>query len=164
MSSCNRRSFLLGSSALAVAGCGFTPAYAPGGAATRLQNSILVDEPKEREDYLFTRRVEERLGRPSPADYALSYSIAISEQPIAISANNVITRFNMLGTITYALRDMTTEKVLTSGKVDSFTSYSAAGTTVATQAARSDAEERLMTILADQMITRLTAEADTLPA
>ncbi|WP_397543570.1 LPS assembly lipoprotein LptE [Roseovarius salis] len=162
MSSFSRRSFLL--SAAALAGCGFSPAYGPGGAATRLQVAVLVDSPDSRPGYLLTRRFEERLGRPDPARYGLSYSIDIRDSAIAISSANVITRYNKLGTVTYALRDLESEKVLASGKVDSFTSFSASGTTVATQAADRDAEERLMTILTDKIITRLTAEADSLPA
>lgn len=162
MLSFDRRLFLL--TAAALAGCGFRPAFAPGGPATRLQSTILVDEPPDRPAYLMTRRFEERLGRANPAIYGLSYSISLNEEPIAISANNVITRYNILGSVTFALRDLDTEKVLTSGKVDNFASYSASGTTVATQAAQRDAEERLMMILTDQMITRLTADAAQLPA
>jgi LPS-assembly lipoprotein len=41
--------------------------------------------------------------------------------------------------------------------VESFTAFSAAGSPVATQAAERDAEQRLMTILADQLVTRLIA-------
>ncbi|GAB4285838.1 MAG: LPS assembly lipoprotein LptE [Roseovarius sp.] len=148
----------------ALAGCGFAPAFAPGGAATRLQGSILVDAPDSRPAYLLTRRIEERLGRADAPRYGLSYSIALADTPIAISSSNVITRYNKLGSITWALRDLDSEKVLASGKVDSFTSYSASGTTVATEAAERDAEARLMAILADQIITRLIADAATLPA
>ena len=163
MSSYSRRLFLL-SGAAALAGCGFAPAYGPGGAAAPLQNAIRVDAPDTRTGYLLTRQFEERMGRANPARFGLSYSIKTSESAIAISSNNVITRYNLLGQVTFALRDLSTDKVLTSGKVDNFTSYSASGTTVATQAARRDAEARLMTILTDQIITRLTAEAGTLAA
>ena len=163
MLSFNRR-FVLLSLPAALAGCGFSPAFAPGGAATRLQNSILLDEPKGREGYLFNRHFEDRLGRGHAARYGLSYSISLDEDAIAIAEDNVITRFNLLGGVKYALRDMQSKAVLVSGQVDSFTSYSASGTTVATQAAQRDAEARLMVILADQVINRLTAEAGKLPA
>lgn len=153
---------LLGSAALvggALAGCGFAPAYGPNGKASKLQGSILADTPNERLGYLFVRRFEERLGRGAPARYGLSYSIETNERALAINANNVITRINILGQLTYALRDMESERVLSSGKVDSFTSYSATGTTVATQSAQRAAEDRLMTILTDQLVTKLTADA-----
>lgn len=161
MSWYNRRLFLI--SAAALAGCGFTPAFAPGGAATRLQGRVLVDEPDSRPGYLLTRRFEERLGRANPARYGLSYSIGLTDSAIAVSSTNVITRYNKIGTVTWALRDLETDKVLTSGKAESFTSYSASGTTVATQAAERDAEARLMAILTDQIITRLIADAEKLP-
>ncbi|MEO0752429.1 MAG: LPS assembly lipoprotein LptE [Pseudomonadota bacterium] len=163
MLSFDRRVFLLSSLAL-TAGCGFTPAFAPGGAATKLQNSVMLDDPGDRADYVLVRRFEERLGAAAPARYGLSYSVLMYERGIAISSNNIITRYNVLGTVTYALRDMSTEKVLTSGKVEHFTSYSAEDTTISAQAAKQDAEERLMLIMTDQMITRLTAEAGQLPA
>ena len=159
----DRRLFLLSSLAV-TAGCGFTPAFAPGGEATRLQNSVSLDDPGDRADYVLVRRFEERMGPAAPARYGLSYSVAMIETGIAISSNNIITRYNVLGSITYALRDMSTDKVLTSGKVENFTSYSAEDTTISAQAAKQDAEERLMLIMTDQMITRLTAEAGKLSA
>lgn len=155
--------FLIGSAA-ALGGCGFTPVYGPGGEASRLQNSILVDTPTDRGSYLLTRSLEDRLGRASLPRYGLSTALEISEDPIAISANNVTTRYNLLGEATYALRDLESGAVLTSGKVDNFTAYSASGTTVATQAAARDAHARLMDILAGQITTRLIAVAADLPA
>ena len=162
MSSFNRRLFLLGTATI-VAGCGFAPAYGPNGPAQSLQGTIAVDEPDSRAGYLLTRALEDRLGRPAPARFGLSHSITLSQEAIAISRSNVTNRFNLLGRVTYALRDLGTGEVLTSGKLDSFTSYSASGTTVATQAAERDAEERLMTILADQLTTRLIAASSSLP-
>ncbi|MBL3565900.1 hypothetical protein JMM59_12930, partial [Rhodovulum sulfidophilum] len=47
--------------------------------------------------------------------------------------------------------------VVQSGEVDSFTAYSATGSTVATRTAERDAYRRLMVILADEMVTRLLA-------
>jgi LPS-assembly lipoprotein len=163
MSSFNRRTILFGA-VLSLVGCGFTPAYGPDGGATRLEGSILLDEPTTRPAYQLTRHIEDRLGRSSNARYGLSYAIDITEAPIAISANNVTTRYNILGEITYALRELDTGAVVTSGKVDNFTSYSTSGTTVATQAAESDARDRLMVILGDQIITRLIVVAPDLPA
>ncbi|WP_135501038.1 LPS assembly lipoprotein LptE [Roseovarius aestuariivivens] len=164
MWSCNRRALLAALPGFALAGCGFSPAYGPGGAATRLQNTVLADAPVGRPAYLLTRHIEDRLGRGSPARYGLSYAINLDEEAIAISANNVTTRYNILGNVKYALRDLQSTEVLLTGSADSFVGYSASGSTVATQAARRDAEARLMTILAEQILNRLTAEAGALPA
>src|SRR6056297_2561763 len=162
MSSFNRRLFLLGTATI-VAGCGFAPAYGPNGPAQSLQGTIAVDEPDSRAGYLLTRALEDRLGRPAPARFGLACSVSLDTQSAAISASNVANRGNLLGGVTYALRDLETGEVLVSGKVDSFTSFSSSGTTVARQAAERDAQERLMTILADQLTTRLIAASGSLP-
>lgn len=154
----NRR--LFGLTALgALAACGFTPVYGPGGGGSALQNAVSVDAPVTREAYLLTREIEQRLGRATDARYGLGYDITVRQESIAISSNNVTTRYNLIGQVTYALRDLATQKVVNSGKVNSFTGYSASGSTVATQAAERDARARLIQILADQLITRLVATA-----
>lgn len=147
-----------------LASCGFTPAYGPNGAASRLQNRILVDEPGDRDSYLLVRQLETRLGRSAAPDFGLSIALDVSEERMAITSNNITTRFNVIGKATYALRDLGDGKVLTSGTVDSFTGYSATGSTAATQTAEADAHERLMVMLADQMVTRLIAASGSLPA
>ncbi len=154
MSLFSRRIFCFGLFA-ALPACGFTPVYGPGGAGSALQNAVLVDTPITREDYLLTRELETRLGRANPGRYGLSYSITVGSESVAISKDNVTARFNLLGNATFALRDLETLAVVTSGKASNFTGYSASGSTVATQAAERDARERLMVILANQIITQL---------
>ena len=109
------------------------------------------------------QRLEERLGRGSAPAYGLSLALNVKQERMAIDATNITTRFNVIGKATYAMRSLDDGAVLLSGSVDSFTGYSATGTTAATQAAQRDARERLMTILADQIVTRLMAQAGTLP-
>ncbi len=162
MLSCNRRVFLLG--AAAVAGCGFTPAYGPNGSARALQGQVLVQSPDSSDSYLMTRQLEDRLGRSSAPKYGLTYALDFVEEGMAISSTNITTRFNVVGKATYALVDLETEQVLTSGVVNSFTGYSTTGSTVATLAAERDARERLAVILADQVTTRLIAFSPELPA
>ena len=162
MSCFNRRLVLLCGLA-ALAGCGFTPAYAPSGDGGALLNRVQVTAPSTRAGFLLTRELESRLGRVPDARFVLTPSISLQRSAIAISAQNVATRLNLLGNVTYTLRDTQTDIVVARGSVDSFTSYSASGTPVAAQAAERDAEERLMRILADQLITRLLAAAPDLP-
>jgi LPS-assembly lipoprotein len=156
MLSSDRRLFCLGLAA-ALGGCGFRPVYGPGGSAAGLQNAVLVDAPLDRDAYLLTREIEDRLGRATDPRYGLSPAIITRAEAIAISSNNITTRYNLLGEVTYALREIEGGKVLTSGKVSNFTSYSASGTTVATQAAERDARERLMVMLAGQIIREIEA-------
>lgn len=140
---------------LAVAGCGFQPVYAPGGTGGTLQGRVEVSEPDTRDAFLLTQRIEERLGRAGDPVYDLDVTVRSESDGLAVDRQGSTTRFNLLGEADYALTDTRTGQIVTSGTVDSFTGYSATGTTVATLAAERDAQQRLMVILADQIITRL---------
>jgi LPS-assembly lipoprotein len=156
MSLFSRRSLL--ALPLALAACGFSPIYGPDGAGTQLRNQVLIQEPSSQAGYLLTRHLETRLGRSgSSARYALDLTIIMDEDDLAINSSGDITRYNLTGTVEFALRDTNTGMIITSDKVESFTAYSATGTTVATLAAERDAGERLMTILGDQITTQLYA-------
>lgn len=156
MSSSDRRLFLLTGLA-ALAGCGFAPAYGPGGGGADLRGQVEVEEPDTRAGYLLTRDLESRLGRNASGRYMLVPEISLDTEAIAIDRRNVAGRFNILGSVRYTLTDLQTGETVSSGIVDNFTAYSARGTPVATRAARRDAEARLMAILADQLVTRLLA-------
>ena len=155
MSLLNRRLILL--APLALAACGFQPVYGPGGNGIALQNRVLVVKPDERYGYFLTREIEERLGRASAPAYGLALTITTKEEGLATDLEGNTRRFNLVGSVDYALRDLATGQIVTSGKVENFTGYSATGTTVATLAGEQDAQVRLMTILANQIVTRLSA-------
>ncbi len=157
MSSSDRRQFLFLMAAMPVAACGFAPAYGPGGAAAGLQGRIRVDDPSDKNGFDLVERLEERLGRPEAPRYALSYTIVTRTIGVGITPENAITRYNLTGSIDWGLTDTTTGTRLTGGRVNSFTSYSATGSTVAGLAAEQDAAFRLMRLLADQIVTRLIA-------
>ncbi|MDF1727393.1 MAG: LPS assembly lipoprotein LptE [Sulfitobacter sp.] len=155
MSSHSRRFALL--APLALAACGFSPLYAPGGTGARLQGRVLVDEPGDENSYLLTRELEERLGRGDTPVYGLTLAVLTSERQLAVNREGYIERFNLVGRADYSLRDLTSGAIVTSGFVENFTGYSATGTTVVTLAGERDARERLMNILADQITARLLA-------
>ncbi len=159
MSLSDRRTFVLGLAALTGA-CGFEPVYAPGGPATALRNSILVDPPSDPVGFELVQELERRFGEPTAARYRLSADIALAEDSIGVTADQTISRFRLRGRVDYAVIDPDTDQTLTTGRAESFTTYSATSTTVATRSARRDAERRLMVILADQITTRLSTTAE----
>lgn len=156
MSSSDRRLFLLTGLAM-LAGCGFAPAYGPGGGGAALMQQVAVRAPDTRPGYLLTRDLEARLGRAGSARYELVPEITLTTEAVAIDRRNVTGRFNILGSVRYALTDRQTGETVATGTVDSFTAYSALGTPVATRAAQRDAEVRLMSVLADQLVLQLLA-------
>ena len=145
--------------ALPLAGCGYTPVYGPNGTGTQLQNRVLVDEPLTPDGYLITRQLETRLGRTNDAGYTLSVTTNTKEESLAFDADGDIERYNLVGTADYTLVNTATGAIAASGQVSNFTGYSATGTPVAALAAERDANERLMIILADQIVTELQTQA-----
>ena len=160
MSSPDRRTVLAsGLLLLGLAACGFTPAYAPGAPATGLQGAIRMAEPDDKAGFDFVQRMEERLGRDINPRYDLTYSITTDTVGIGEQRNNTTTRYNITGSVDWGVVDRTSGARLTGGKVTNFTSYSATGSTLASLSAQEDAQYRLMRILADQIVTQLTATA-----
>jgi LPS-assembly lipoprotein len=89
--------------------------------------------------------------------YDLTYSTQTNTEGVAITGEGAITRYNLTGAVDWALvRD---GQQVAGGRVDSFTSYSATGSTVAGLTAKEDAGRRLMVILADQIVARLMVAA-----
>ena len=155
MSSFERRTFLLSFAALA--GCGFTPVYAPGGDAGDLRGRIEVLPPADEEGFALVNRLEERLGRGAAAEYLLTAEIRIREEAVGFLPDGTISRYNVLGQVPWRLIRGETEVL--AGTERSFTSYSATSTTVATIVAQRDARRRLMVIVADRITAKILAEA-----
>jgi len=151
----NRRRFGVILAAAALAGCGFTPVYGPDGTGAALLGQLSLDPPQDRNDYLLQRRIEERLGQATAGAWRLSTQIKTDDIGLGFTTDGDITRYNINGTTDYTLRRTGSSEIFRQGKIQHFTSYSATGTTVATLAAKRDAEVRLMTILADQIIDQL---------
>ncbi len=151
----NRRTVLGLLAALPLAACGFTPVYREGSAGRSLRNAVLVDAPQTRADFDLIRAVEDRLGRAETPRYGLSVAQTIGQTGLAVQGSAAITRYNLVGTANYSLRDVTTNALVVSGEVDSFTSYSATASTVGTSSAEIDARRRLSVALADLIVSQL---------
>ena len=83
-------------------------------------------------------------------------SLTTNRIGVGITPENAITRYNRTGQVNWQLKD-DSGTTRAEGLAQSFTSWSATGSTVAGLAAEEDAAYRLMRILADQIVTRLIA-------
>jgi LPS-assembly lipoprotein len=155
MSWLNRRAIL--ALPLALAACGFTPAFGPAGPATALRGTIALADTETRDGFEFIKRMEDRLGRASAPRFDLGYSISTGKASLGFTTDGAITRFNLTGSVTWTLKDRATGDVLASGVEQNFTAWSATGVTIAAVNAGSDANVRLIRILADQVTQRLIA-------
>ncbi|WP_170754580.1 LPS assembly lipoprotein LptE [Ruegeria lacuscaerulensis] len=160
MSLFDRRTLLL--LPLALAACGFEPVYAPGGSGSALNGRVEVSAPNSVNSYLLVQNLEQRLGRTasSGSDYALNVNVSTVRRRAAITQTNETDRYTIEGRADFALRSNATGQVITSGSVADFVGFSAAGSTVSELADERDANERLMVILSDQIISRLYATPD----
>ena len=159
VASVSRRSAVVGLCSLPIAACGFRPVYGPGGPGQELRGRVAIADPENRLSFGLVTRLEERLGRSQVPAYELSYQISTRRAGLAISETNDTTRVRIDGAAQYLLREASTDRQLIAGEVSSFTAFSTTGSTLATDAAARDAEERLMILLADLMVDALIAGA-----
>ena len=146
----------------ALAGCGFAPAFGDQGTAQKLRGAVAVTAPATTLGFALRQRVADRLGATTAPRYALTIEITQETEAAAITTDGDTTRFQLIGVATWALTD-TGGSALTQGRAETFTSYAATGSTVATQAAAGDAADRLARTLADQIVDDLTLAAGKLP-
>lgn len=154
----SRRGILL--SAAAVAGCGFSPALAPGGAAAGIRGDVEIGAPGSTAGFHLTRQLEERLGLPRLPDYRLQLAITQGAQVTGIPSDRVTARSNIIGEVDYVLVHIPSGEVVRRGSVQSFTGLSTTSTVAATRTAWDDAEIRLMTLLADRIAMELLATTE----
>jgi LPS-assembly lipoprotein len=152
----SRRSLLL-TLPLALAACGFAPAYGTKGTAEGLMGAVRATDPTDKNSFDFVQHLEERLGRPTKPAYALAYTITTTAIGAGITPDGAITRYNVKGGLDWTLTRLSDQKRMVGGHIDAFTSYSATGSTVAGQTAQSDAYLRLMRLLGDDLVMRLVA-------
>lgn len=157
MSWSDRRQFLRLTAALPLAACGFTPAYGPDGPARALRGRIAFQEPTDPNAFELVKQLEVQLGRTEAATHTLRYTLEVASQSGGYTTTNAITRYVLNGSATWSLDERATDQRVAGGKATGFTSWSAAGTTIADQVASDDAARRLMVILADQIVTQILA-------
>ncbi len=148
---------------LALAACGFTPAFGTKGPAEGLLGTVRTADPTDKNGFDFVQRMEERLGRPTNPLYDLAYTITTAPVGVGYTPDGAITRYNLTGGIDWTLTRRADQARITGGHIDNFTSYSATGSTVAGLTAETDAALRLMRLLADEVVKRLVAASPTFP-
>lgn len=158
MSSFDRRTFLI--SAIALAGCGFTPAYGPGGVGTALRNKVRIAAPDTAESFALANELTLSFGPATSPLYEISYEIQTTENQIGLTQDQEILRYHVEGSALYKLTSLSDGRVISSGKAASFTGYSVTSSAVDRLTASRDAYARLMKILSDQIVSRVLATAD----
>ena len=153
MSLFSRCKFLIG--VFFLVGCGYAPVHGTNPKTKKLYTSVFVQAPKDRVEFELVRNLEKQFRKKSSRQYELNYTLTIKEEKIVVSASQTLERYSLFGSLKYSLTHKDGNVVLTN-IAKSFTGYSATGTPLATESAKRDAQDRLMAILAEQVLTRIS--------
>ena len=163
MSFSDRRAFLLGAAGFALAGCGFSPLYGEGEPAREVLGRVDVGLIEGEPGFEMRRRLVERLGYPESPTHRLEVDLELRRAGVALTDENVTTRFNIVGEADYVLVPLNGGDPVRFDSVISTTGFSApdSSTSVAfaVQSAQRDAERRVAVTLADQIALRLAVSA-----
>lgn len=166
---CSRRSVLLTGAlgVLVVAGCGFTPLYAPHSAAASMDGQIQVSLIEGGPGFDMHEELTNRLGPADAPRYRLDVTLRLVKSGVALTQQNVTTRFNVMGTADFKLVPLAGGAPVASGTVRAITGYSApeqeTASAYASLVAERDAEHRAAVDLADQIVQRLALSAASWP-
>ena len=142
--------------------CGFTPVYGPAGSGGKLQNAVSFQAPDTEFGFRVRTALEDRFGPASAEQFRVNISLTSTTDAAAIDVDGDISRFDISGVAQWVISSADGSSQ-TRGDVRTFTSYSATGSTVATQTAERDARTRLAQALADMIASDLIIAAGSLP-
>jgi LPS-assembly lipoprotein len=156
-----RRALLAALAALAA--CGFTPLYAPGSPAAGMAGRVEVAVVEGAPGFAMREELTARLGPATAPTHRLDITLRLEQTGVALTEQDVTTRYNVTGTADYALVPLAGGPPVASGTVRAITGYSAPETVTssafASLAAQRDAERRLAVDLADRIVQRLALAA-----
>ena len=146
---------------LALAGCGFQPAFKADAPAAGLAGGFDVSVAGGREGFTLEELLEERLGPATETTpRRLSVSVQITERDHAVPGAGGIDRKALDGIARYQISAGENLPPVSQGAVSGSVAYSASKESVASMSARRDAETRLLTQIADRIHSRLIVTAD----
>ena len=149
--------------AVGLGACGFTPLYDPGTEARALQGRIDVPVISGEAGFVMREQLENRLGRAIDPAYVLEVDLALDTTGIALTTDNVTTRFQVVGTAEFLLVPIDGGDPVLGDIVQAVASYSAPASqsvsAFASRVAESNAELRVARTMADRIATRIALSA-----
>ena len=104
-----------------ISACGFAPAFGPAGNAGNLHGKVQMEDPANRNDFDLTGQLEQRLGHATEPAYRLTYDARTTEDGTGLTPAQERIRFNVVGSVQFSLKDISSGAVLTRGSVSNFT-------------------------------------------
>ncbi|MCZ0814010.1 hypothetical protein N5A93_17455 [Roseovarius sp. EGI FJ00037] len=144
---------------LLLSSCGFTPAYGERSDARAVFDRIALADPDNRDEYGFLKAVEARIPQAADPVFQVKYRVRVRDKGVPLRG---VPRRQLHGDVRFDVVNLRSGKTVLSDEIESFTSYTDEGDLRLPQ--KRDAEDRLVQILADQFITRLTMRSAKLAA
>ena len=159
-----RRALAALAATVATAGCGFRPVYGSG-SGRAFERRIRVAEPPGRRGYFYARALRRRLGEAGPdATLTLETRLSFAERATAITVEDDVTRFDILGAAAWRLSERGDAAAIAEGEAEAATAYNTLARPYATRTAERDAERRLAEELAARVFLELAAALGRLQA
>jgi LPS-assembly lipoprotein len=151
----------LAAAALA-AGCGFRPVYGDFGggdaAAEVVDRRIRVESPPGRTGYFYARALRRKLGQGgAEAPFVLESTLSFGERETAITVEDDVTRFDVIGAATWRLSRVAGAEPVAEGSVRAVSAYNTLALPYATRTAAEDATRRVSEELAARVFIDLAA-------
>lgn len=145
-----------------LASCGFRPLYGPQGSDSAAYElaAIAINAVSERLDQNLRNDLIQGLtpfGEPAQPAYDLFIKANKSSSALAIQSNSTITRFNLLVTASFVLRDRESDLPIFRGSASAVGSYDAVRSDFATLTAEQDSARRTVREIAEEIRAQLSA-------
>ena len=138
-----------------ISGCGFKPLYSEKNYNDLflLESNIYINKIDGRVGQILRNSLLEQYGTAnhSVKDFILDIKITKSIVPLAFRSDKTVTRFNVVITGQFVLKQTNSDSILTSGNANSIASYSVVLSEFANLSAAKDAEERAAIDLAKKI-------------
>lgn len=164
MSWSDRRGFLAGAAALVALGGCFRPMLAENDAARAIRHRIALPPVDGRFDHFLVESLEDRLGAPQEADFVLNLVSEVTEQGIAVTQDDAVTRITLQVETAWTLRRTGETEPLIADIAFSQSGYNATSSLFATRQTRLEIERRLARDIGERIARSILARADELTA
>jgi LPS-assembly lipoprotein len=159
MLSSDRRAFLTGAALMFLGGC-FRPMLAEDDAARIIRHRIALPRVDSRFDHYLVESLEDRLGSPGETEFVLEIASRLTEQGLAITQDDAVTRITLQVQATWSLRRAGATAPLITDVEFSQSGYNATASLFATRQTRQEIERRLARDIGERIARSIFARAD----
>ena len=144
-----------------VSSCGFSPVYKKDTHNANMSEklaSIDFEEPDNINERIFASRLQDLLNPTSisvPNEHIIEYKIGSEKISLVVERDRTTTRYKIIVTASYKIRDISTNKVISKAIVKREGEYDRVESDYATYVSENDAEERIIRELAEDVKIRI---------